>query len=777
MERVLAHFVPFLNEVAIGASIQILISLLLEESTFFSLDTLFHPIFAKPKLFSFQVMVYIVHATGFYCIFQFLNAFARMPMIEASDYQMAALYWYPITRFELVKNHMDDDWDYIAPLFATIHHIYMVFICCFIGLSMACGLMILYHLPSWNIPYLRWFRSAGTFIASIFSGTFRIIRYIYAAGESLLEWCLDRVLPDNPLWLAITSTGLILGDILLAMWTANLLVNARPRYQFNTKELSNVLPGKPRHGAVLTWRFGDPNVPGYGWKVVDLIRRSLQSYPARFTTWYNNQHEVDEMHHYPALTGTIMFIIICLGLKWIWEDKPLRLRQVEHAIEETLRNRAIMHDFEDYLKKRLSRMDSCKEFMAANLKVIRNIVARNMTLMNQYRHVAGQADSLQVNLTDRAQRLDTYMIENTGLRRVNTDLRIEVSRLRASADVQTHTASMEELNARLASANNQNANLQQQRDKLHQELEAVRESRASAEARATAAETARRTAVSERATLRANVERLEQQNAELQRNLQEVSEQQSVFERERAAVDAELRSRNNAMASQIQFLQGRLTMQEAHSAETIKATEEKMYALQAELENTLAREDQTRTIVRGREVQLRKRRHVGQKTAFNLMMRWKDAARAADAYKESNKALENRLVKLDATLKDSMQTIHDPRKNNEAGQLRRQLEKSQARNTVLEDETKALRETINRLETRLTAAATQSPGHQSPSTTQPSRADSNEIARLRNELTRAERAIRDRDIRISNLEGQQGGSRSGNPLRGQTRGLRRARRG
>lgn len=270
---------------------------------------------------------------------------------------------------------------------------------------------------------------------------------------------------------------------------------------------------------------------------------------------------------------------------------------------------------------------------------------------------------------------------------------------------------------------------------------------------------------------------MEQQNAELQQKFQELSEQQTALEQERLAVEAELRSRNTAMAAHVQSLQGRLNTQEANSAVMIKAAEEKAYALQVELENSLTREEKARTVVRGREVQLRKARHVRQKNRFNLTMRWKDAARAADAYKESNKLLEKRLVELDATLKDSVQTIHDPRKNNETGQLRRQLERSQARNTVLEEETKVLQETINRLERRLNAAATMSPAHQSPSTTPSFRADSDELVRLRNELTRAERTIRDRDIRISNLEAQQGGSRSGNPFRGQSRGLRRARRG
>lgn len=266
----------------------------------------------------------------------------------------------------------------------------------------------------------------------------------------------------------------------------------------------------PRRGPVLTWHFGNPDVPRYGSKVVELIQSSLQSYPARLAHWYNNQHELDEMHHYPALTGTIMFISLCYGFKWIWEDKPQRLRQVEHTIEETLRENAIMHDFEDYLRKRSNRMDGCKAFMASNFKVIRDIIAHNKTLMCQYQFVTAQADALQANLTERAQQLDTYVRDTLVLRRVNTYLHTEVSRLRASADVQIHKACIEAINAQLASANHENINLQQQRDHLQQELEAVRESRASAEARATAAERARRMAVTERSALRTDVERFEE---------------------------------------------------------------------------------------------------------------------------------------------------------------------------------------------------------------------------------------------------------------------------
>lgn len=458
---------------------------------------------------------------------------------------------------------------------------------------MACGLMIHSHLPSWKIPFVKWFRSVGAFIATICSGTFRVIRYIYVAGESLLERCLDWLLTDNPLWLIASSTGLILGDILLAMWAANFLVPSRSSAQLNMTESWNVSSRMPRHGPVLTWHFGDPNVPGYGWKVVDLIRHFLadiQSYPARFAHWYNNQHELDEMHHYPALTGTIAFLIVCLGFKWIWEDKPQRLRQVEHTIEETLRKNAITHDFEDYLRKRSSRTDSCKAFMATNLKVCRDIVARNKTLMNQYQFVAAQAARVQANLTERAQQLDTYMRENLDLRGVNAYLQTEIRRLRASADLQTHTASMEALNTQLASANNENINLQQQREHLHQELAAIRESRAAAEARATAAERVRRMAVTERSALRADVERLEQQNAELQLDNQELSDQQRALEREKEAAEAaantatELRSRNNAMAAHVQFLQARLDMQEARSAETVRAAEETVRALQVELD-------------------------------------------------------------------------------------------------------------------------------------------------------------------------------------------------
>lgn len=778
MEHFLAHFVPFLNEVAIGTTIQILISLLLEESTFLSLDTLFHPIFAKPQMFSIQVMAYTIYATTFYGIFQFLKAFSKMPMAEAGDYQMAALYWYPITEFELVKNHMDDDWDYIAPLFASLHHIYMGLVCCFIGLCMVCGLMIHNHLPTWKIPYLQWFRSATTFVATIFSGTFRIIQYIYAAGESLLARCLDLILTDNPFWLTVTSTGLILGDILLAMWTANLFFHARSRNQFNETDSWSVSLEMPRLGPVLTWQFGNPDVPGYGSKVVKLIQNSLQSYLARFAHWYNNQHELDEIHHYPALTSINMFLIVYLGFKWIWEDKPQRLRQVEHTIEETLHKNAIMQDFEDYLRKRSNRTDGCKAFMASNLKVIRDIIAHNKALMSQYQHVTAQADTLQANLTDRAQQLDTCMRDSIALRRVNTYLQTEVGKLRTSADVQAHTACMEALHTQLASANNENINLQQQRDNFQQELEAVRESRASAEARATAAERARRMAVTEGSALRADVERLEHQNAELQQSFRESSEQQSAVEREKAADEVtELRLRNASMAANVQSLQTRLDM-------VIRAADERVYALQAEitalrsnqdsrnrdLENVLAREEQTQRTFRRREDRMRQVRRFKQKQMLIMTMKWRDEGRRADAYKKSNQSLETQLANLDPTLRGGMRTIHDPRKNDEIGQLRRQLDELRPKYGLLQNAVQTLEEKNNELQRELAG--------QQPESTTHSRADADEIVRLRTALTRAEETIRQLEIQISNLKAQRGGSKSGDPfIRKQSRGSRGGRGG
>jgi predicted nucleic acid-binding Zn-ribbon protein len=240
---------------------------------------------------------------------------------------------------------------------------------------------------------------------------------------------------------------------------------------------------------------------------------------------------------------------------------------------------------------------------------------------------------------------------------------------------------------------------------------------------------------------------LEHQNAEFQKVFQDVSEQQRALEREKAAAEAaanttaELRLRNISMAAHVQSLQARLDIQEARLAEIIRDANETVYALQTELvalrsnldsksrdlENLLAREEQTRTMARGRE------------------------DRAADSYKKGYELLEKCLVDLDSTLKDSMQTIHDPRKKDEIGQLRRQLEKLQARHTVLEDEKKAHKETINRLESQLA-------GQQSASTIR-SLADSNEIVRLRNELTRAEETIRQLRIQISNLKAEQGGSK------------------
>lgn len=207
------------------------------------------------------------------------------------------------------------------------------------------------------------------------------------------------------------------------------------------------------------------------------------------------------MHHYPAFTGPIALLIIFVGFTLIWGDKPQKLRQVEHTIEETLRKNEITHDFEDYLRKRLSRTDGCKAFLAANLKAFRDVVARNRTLIYSIGVLNGRAQRAQNDLTERAQQLDAYTRECLDLRGVNAYLQTELGRLRVSADVQAHTT-------HLASANNENVNLQHQMDNLRQKLEAVRGSTETAEVRATAAET-------DGSRLREQVDRLEQQNAEL----------------------------------------------------------------------------------------------------------------------------------------------------------------------------------------------------------------------------------------------------------------------
>uniref|UniRef100_A0A093VJQ6 Reticulocyte-binding protein 2 like a n=1 Tax=Talaromyces marneffei PM1 TaxID=1077442 RepID=A0A093VJQ6_TALMA len=701
MDGFLAHFVPFLREVAISAAIEILISLLLEEPTSFYLNILFNPIFTKAKIYSYEGLVCTIYATALYGICQFLKAFSTMPMEEAGDYQMAALYWYPITELDLIMNSMDDEWDYIAPLFATIHHIYM------------------------------WFRSAYTFIATICSGTVRIIQYIYASVELLLAYCLDLLLPESPLCLIVSSTGLILGDILLAMWAANILVPAHPSDQFNTMRFWNKSSEIPPHGAVFTWRFGSPPTPGYGSKC----------YPARFATWYNNQHELDEMHHYPAFTGPIALLIIFVGFTLIWGDKPQKLRQVEHTIEETLRKNEITHDFEDYLRKRLSRTDGCKAFLAANLKAFRDVVARNRTLIYSIGVLNGRAQRAQNDLTERAQQLDAYTRECLDLRGVNAYLQTELGRLRVSADVQAHTT-------HLASANNENVNLQHQMDNLRQKLEAVRGSTETAEA----PRAGRQIGTAER---RAST------------NIQELSEQQSTFEREKSATKAaanndtniitELRTRNNAMIAHIQTLQVGLNTQEARSAETIRAAEQ------------TAREERTKTVVRNRGLQMRKVHRIRQKKTSNLKILCQEEKETSTAYKNHNQLLEHRLSQLDTSRQGSTQVIHDRHKDNEARKLRDQLERSQARNRILQDEVRNQQETIDQLQRQSVTAATMSPGQQQPSTPR-SRAESDEIVRVRTELTHAEEDIRRLRIQVSNLQMQRGGSKSGDPfMRGNQR--------
>lgn len=113
---------------------------------------------------------------------------------------------------------------------------------------------------------------------------------------------------------------------------------------------------------------------------------------------------------------------------------------------------------------------------------------------------------------------------------------------------------------------------------------------------------------------------------------------------------------------------------------------------------------------------MRKVHRVKQKKASNLKIKWQDAARTAEAYKKHNISLEKRLVELDPTLKGSTQIIHDPRKDDEARKLRDQLERSQARNRLLEEDVRVRQEEIDRLQRQSATTTTMSPAQQSPST-------------------------------------------------------------
>ena len=205
-----------------------------------------------------------------------------------------------------------------------------------------------------------------------------------------------------------------------------------------------------------------------------------------------------------------------------------------------------------------------------------------------------------------------------------------------------------------------------------------------------------------------------------------------------------------------------------------------------EPESPLHREEQTRSPLRMREARMRdgrETRRAGLKKSSDLHSQLHDTKNklhdtelSRDCLKEDVRTLEKRVVQLEPSLEGSTQTIHDPHKDEEVRKYRDQAERSQAQNILLKVEMETLKETIDRLEKQLTTKSAMSPAQQSSSAMRAARADSDELIRARSENTRLEQEVRSLQIKISNLEMQRSGARSGNPLRGPSRGSRGSRR-
>ncbi|EED23110.1 hypothetical protein TSTA_065650 [Talaromyces stipitatus ATCC 10500] len=196
------------------------------------------------------------------------------------------------------------------------------------------------------------------------------------------------------------------------MWTANLIFSSHTSEPFNsTFEFWFELSGVPRYGPIITFYFGIPVVLGYDLKgdLIGLVGRCgvyLQSYAAILAQWYNNQHELDEMHHYPVLTVPITLPILYIADQQLfWKDKPEHLAQFEHVIEETLLKNAMTDDFE------------C-----------------------QPTSVEAQINRVQLSLTEQSFKAGKYFRQYFELRDVNSGLYTELDQLRLSVDDNVHQA-------------------------------------------------------------------------------------------------------------------------------------------------------------------------------------------------------------------------------------------------------------------------------------------------------------------------------------------------
>ncbi|OKL56363.1 hypothetical protein UA08_08515 [Talaromyces atroroseus] len=759
MERFLELLTSFLREAALCAVIELFISISYETPMVSVGELIIYPVLPKLTTCRHEAVVYSMYGLSLYWMYEFFCAFSKLPLSSRRESILRSLSYGFISANDYNQGFYDDWWDIKYLFVISMHYLSMVALCCFIALSTLCGLMIQSHLPTWKIL----FRPASICSAWV-CDVLGLIGQAMRIGQSALLCFLDWFLYEDPISLIVSSTGLIISDILSAIWATSALVPT----QFSTRlGASTIISGSPDDSVALAWYWKDV-IPSHSWKsyIVEWLGVTLQPYRIGFSKWYSNRFEDDKLHHFPLLTIPVAMGLVFYACKLLWEDKPRRLVKIERIVEETLLNHAVIHDYESHLSRSMNKTDEFMQILAAQSQSLADALTQRKKMLNQYKTLEVAVEKSCSNVSAQGQRFQQFVKENMALHRENEDLQRRY--LRLANDLEGQKEKIQLLNTQLAASNDENSNLHQQKIELKHKLDYMREAKLAADSMVTAAEKkaalevsmlrqqkaelkeqfnninkaksaadattteVEKKAASEISKLNEDMEMLRQENATIQQTYQELLRERQVLVEAKSVAEDTVRSyaseieslRISSQTSQeeSQFLQVKIAEFEAELMARSQIAEEAVRHLHTEtanlndqynakakeLESMKTREDYTKKVNRNRDIQMRKLHRLRQKKVLimkhTFMTHQQRLSMDIESVRKDNQRLEHRLVQLDPTLIGHTQVIHDQRKDNEVQQLRQQLQQQRARNLVLDGEVKRLEDENVQFRTR--AAAT-----------------------------------------------------------------------
>jgi hypothetical protein len=508
MERFVELLMPFLWDVAICLAFELFIFINYKTPFLSGGEIIMCPIIPKLTTHPFEAMVYSMFALVIYWEYKFFDVFSDMPLDSRREFILRSLSYGSISAAEYKQGFYDDWWDVKYLFVIPLHYICMVALCYFIPLSMLCGLLIQSHLPAWEIPFRPIFDFVDTCSACVW-GVLSLLGQAVRIGQSVLLWFLDWCLYEDPASLIVCSTGLIISDMLCAIWaTTYAMIPIKYSVQRHAFKVFHRLPDDD---LPLAWYWMDV-IPSHFWEtsIVKRLGVMLQSYSMEYAKSYNNQYEDDELHHFPLLTVPITMVLLYYACKLLWEDKPRKLKKLERVVEESILNNAVIEDYESHLSTSKDKMNGLMQVLAANSRLLADAILQRKKMLGRHEYLEAVAERLRAKEGTQSQRFQQYVKENMALHRENEELR-------NANEVVANTENHKGLNAQLAALNDENSDLRQQKAKLKSELDYMRDAKSTAEAMVTAAE--------KKAALEISMHR--QQKAELTQRLETMNQGQS----------------------------------------------------------------------------------------------------------------------------------------------------------------------------------------------------------------------------------------------------------